>query len=111
MDFDSYENLAQWLGDRPHLSKLGMITKEKDGKTKRRLILDCKQSHVNDKACSGGKLLLPRISDAIDDALYLMHQCQPNDGIEWLVPDFSTMYHYTMKNVVISLQHSRWWKR
>lgn len=37
-EFD--ESIADWLQGKPHLSKLGMITKEKDGKIKRRLILD-----------------------------------------------------------------------
>ena len=70
--FSTHQQLSEWLGGRPHLSKLGMITKEKDGKTKRRLILDCKESGVNKKASGGGRLLLPRVTDIVDDALYLM---------------------------------------
>ena len=37
--FEDLLEFKQWLGGEPHLSKLGMITKLKDGKTKRRLIL------------------------------------------------------------------------
>lgn len=49
-EFSSYEDLQLWVEGQPHLSRLGMITKEKDGKTKRRLILDCKESRVNERA-------------------------------------------------------------
>lgn len=64
--FPSRQLLSEWLGGTPRLTKLGMIAKEKEGKTKRRLILDCKESGVNKKA----RLLLPRITDIVDDAPY-----------------------------------------
>ena len=92
-EFDSYQAMATWLGKPPHLSKLGMITKEKDGKIKRRLILDCKESNVNKLAKSGGKLLLPRTSDALDDALYLMSQCERGEQVEWFVMDYSDWFY------------------
>lgn len=92
-EFGSHAELQACVSGTPHLSKLGMITKEKEGKIKRRLILDCKQSRVNELACSGGKLVLPRTSDAIDDALYLMNQCQGKETIEWLVVDFSDWFY------------------
>ena len=70
-----------------------MITKEKDGRIKRRLILDCKESKVNQKAGNGGKLLLPRTTDAIDDALFLMNQCSSGETIEWFVLDFTDWFY------------------
>ena len=87
-----YGQFETWLGGRPHFSKLGMITKEKDGRIKRRLILDCRQSGVNERATKGGKLILPRISDTVDDALYLMKNCSEDQQIEWLILDFTDWF-------------------
>ena len=92
--FESHKLLSAWLEGSPHLSKLGMITKVKDGKTKRRLILDCKESGVNKLAKGGGRLLLPRVSDIVDDALYLMSQCNHKDQqIEWMIMDFTDWFY------------------
>ena len=91
----AYQDLNEfraWLGAEPHLSKMGMITKEKDGRTKRRLILDCKESGVNNKAKKGGKLVLPRVTDAMEDALYLMNKAEPGQEIEWLILAFSNWF-------------------
>ena len=90
--FNNYKHFEDWLGAKPHLSKMGMITKEKEGRIKRRLILDCKESGVNRKAQKGGKLTLPRISDAVEDALHLMHKTEPGQQAEWLILDFSDWF-------------------
>ena len=90
--FDNYNSFVTWLNGKPHLSKMGMITKEKDGRTKRRLILDCKESRVNERARKGGKLILPRVSDVVDDTLYLMRQCTAGQQVEWLILDFTDWF-------------------
>ena len=92
--FDDLLKFKQWLGGEPHLSKLGMITKLKDGKTKRRLILDCKESGVNRKAEKSNRLILPRITDVVDDALFLMHKCDKgkNETTEWFILDFTDWF-------------------
>lgn len=105
---ESYEEFCSKIGGRPHFSKLGMITKEKDNKIKRRLILDCKESGVNRKAVKGGRLTLPRATDAVDDALQLMRRAMGQQSVEWLVLDFTDWFfniplrpterkHFTMK--------------
>ena len=90
----SLSEFEQALQGKPHLSKLGMITKEKDGRTKRRLILDCKESKVNIKAKKGGRLILPRLTDVVDDALHLMHRTGSRLGedVEWLILDFTDWF-------------------
>ena len=90
--YESYDKFEDWLGGKPHFSKLGMITKEKEGRIKRRLILDCRESGVNERAAKGGKLILPRISDTVDDALYLMKNCGEDQSIEWLILDFTDWF-------------------
>ena len=87
-----YAMFQQQMGGKPHFSKLGMITKEKDNKIKRRLILDCKESGVNRKASKGGRLTLPRATDAVDDALHLMKLARNGQTIEWLVLDFTDWF-------------------
>ncbi|CAK0891828.1 unnamed protein product [Prorocentrum cordatum] len=93
--FKSYKEACAWLGAKPNVSKLGMITKVKNGKIKRRLILDCKQSGVNATARQRQRIVLPRLSDVIDDALYLLRECQhePEQNLEWLVLDFTDWFY------------------
>ena len=87
-----YHEFVRRIGGKPHFSKLGMITKEKDNKIKRRLILDCKESGVNRTAAKGGRLTLPRATDAVDDALQLLKLAKPGQSIEWLVLDFTDWF-------------------
>eukprot|EP00959_Pyramimonas_sp_CCMP1952_P413668 8667694-Pyramimonas_sp.AAC.1 len=79
-----------------------MITNIKNGKTKRRLILDCKQSGVNASARQRQRIVLLRLSDVIGDALYLLRECQhePMQEVEWLVLDFTDwFYNIPLKHV------------
>lgn len=90
------KNLAEMeamIGAKPKYSKLGMITKvNSEGRVKRRLILDCKESGINSLATKGGHLVLPRISDVIDDTLRLMKDAEPGQEVEWLVLDFTDWF-------------------
>ena len=83
------EDIWSHFGSRPR----DQIEK-RDGKVKRRLILDCKESGINDSADKGGRLVLPRISDAVDDALHLMHcgEGHEDSSLEWLVLDFTDWF-------------------
>ncbi|CAK9014935.1 unnamed protein product [Durusdinium trenchii] len=92
--FDSLPEFRTWLGGDPHLSKLGMITKVRDGKVKRRLILDCKESGVNGRAKKSHRLILPRATDVVEDALKLLENCkdEPEATIEWLILDFTDWF-------------------
>jgi len=47
---------------------------------------------VNKRATKGGKLVLPRVSDTVGDALHLMKQCTIGQQIEWLTPDFTDWF-------------------
>ena len=64
--FTSLESCQAWLGCKPVLSRLGLITKESlrpngQVEVKRRLILDCKSSQVNAQALQNQRILLPVI--------------------------------------------------
>ncbi|CAK0806401.1 unnamed protein product [Prorocentrum cordatum] len=100
--FKSYKEACAWIGAKPDVSMLGMITNIKNGKVKRRLILDCKQSGVNATGRQKQKIVLPRLSDVIDDAIYLLRECQhePQKVVEWLVLDFTDwFYNIPLKHV------------
>ena len=95
--FDSLEECEAWLGGTPLTSKLAMVTKERaDGTIKRRLILDCRESKAtNLLASKAGRILLPRPTDLLDDALYLLRHAEPRDdhSVEALVLDFRDWFY------------------
>ena len=91
--FDSHQDALDFLQtDSLVLSKLALISKERDdGTWKHRLIWDLRRSKVNDTATLGERLVLPRIQDAVDDAVHVClstgHEC------EWLVLDIEDAFH------------------
>ena len=91
--FDSLEELRHFVGGQPVLSKLGCIKKMKfnpDTKQytqKVRIILDCKQSNVSVKAARTHKSVLPRVSDAVQAALYLAADKTHEEQVQMLIID------------------------
>ena len=60
--FGSIGELTRFLnGAKPILSKIGIITKERQGKVKKRLILDTKASFIKQCSAKHQRVLLPRI--------------------------------------------------
>ena len=80
---DSLEEARLYLGESPVLSKLAMITKHIYNqvgdliRTKRRLILDCLRSGVNDQACRTHRIVLPRLIDACNGMLETLRHRHP----------------------------------
>ena len=91
--FDNLENLQQFVGGQPVLSKLGCIKKMKynpDTKQhtqKVRIILDCKQLNVSVRATRTHKSVLPRVSDAVQAALYLAADKMPEEMVQMFIID------------------------
>ena len=94
--YDPYEQVCAALGDEPVLSKFGMIVKSKGGKTKKRIILDGKQSRVTRCATKRERVILPRVPDVVHDALHMMaaHSTQSNSDwdVEFTVLDFTDAF-------------------
>lgn len=86
--FASLEACRDFLKSDPVLSKLGVILKIRFDKIKRRLILDCKRSHVNAGSVQVERIILPIVTDAIEDALSLLHLADDGEDVEWMVLDF-----------------------
>ena len=77
-------------------SKLAMISKLRaDGTSKRRLILDCRESQVNDRAHRGGRLVLPRPLDVVNDCLHMWKHGGPDSFLELLVLDYTDWFYMT----------------
>ena len=79
-------------GDVPVVSKFGMIVKEKHGVTKRRLILDAKESGVTECGRKNQRIMLPHVINLVYDVLSSHAACQDADLIEWLVLDITDAF-------------------
>ena len=100
--FDNIQQLEEFLGvDHVVLTKLALITKFKaDGTPKHRLIWDLLRSDVNSAVTLTERIVLPRIQDAVEDAMHL-RLCGEGD-LEWLVLDIADAFHN------IPLRPSEW---
>ena len=70
--FGSPEELEDFVGGKPILNKLGLITKVRNGIKKSRMILDTKQSWVKHATWKTQRVILPRLFDAVLRLLALM---------------------------------------
>ena len=100
--FNNIDEATEFLGEPPVLSPMACIVKEKvdNGapKKKRRLILDCKASSVNNAIRRTHRIVLPRLTDTATDVLDLMlaetrdgNPC-PGDNVEQMVLDFEDAF-------------------
>eukprot|EP00435_Cladocopium_sp_Y103_P033053 s1409_g8.t1 len=93
MKFGNLRDLEMFLGEKPILSKIGCIVKQKVNHvtgattTKTRIILDCKASQVSLSADRTHKSVLPRVSDAVQSTLAMQADLRPGEVIEFLVAD------------------------
>lgn len=91
--FDSVDQLTSFLDDAlPVLSKIGIITKERLGKVKKRIILDTKASFIKQCSAKHQRVLLPRILDAVLQAIRRYSTCTDQQSMEWFVLDFTEAF-------------------
>ena len=84
-------------GFEPVLSRLGCISTEKhtpDGGTviKNRIILDAKQSEVTSATSREYRSVMPRLTDAVTDALCMMSNLEEDETLEQLIADISDAF-------------------
>ena len=65
------------------LSRVGVIVKTKGGKVKVRLVHDLSRSGVNHKIRLPERIVLPRLSDWIEDALRVQQAMRSSDDSDW----------------------------
>eukprot|EP00971_Amphidinium_carterae_P299438 5949530-Amphidinium_carterae.1 len=70
-----------------------MITKERDGHIKRRLIVDCRESGVNSATTKAERLQLPRPMDVAGDAMSLMEQQSLGEALHWFSIDIANAFY------------------
>ena len=90
--FDTLEEALEYLHtDSAVLSKLALVTKVRaDGSKKYRLIWDLLRSQVNRAVRMPERIILPRLQDAVEDALGLL---QHDGQLEWAVLDVADAFH------------------
>jgi len=87
--FDKFEDVVAFLGERPVLSKFGLVIRIRAGKRKARIILDSKSSGVSDTSAKSERIILPKLLDVVYDILNLLATGQE---IELFVIDFSNAF-------------------
>ena len=80
-------------GATPVTSKLALITTEKDGVLKHRLILDCRVSGANDAARRYERILLPKAWNVVAAIMDLKKRAGKQEIIELMVLDFSDAFY------------------
>ena len=73
-------------------SKIGVIAKLKGEKLKVRLIHDLKRSGANQLVQTTERIILPRITDVVNDALEIGEDLQPEEDVEAMVLDFADAF-------------------
>ena len=86
--FDTLAEVCEFVGGEPVISRFAVLSRSKNGKTNRRLILDLKQSKVTACTRKTHRVVLPRITDAVKDMLEIAVDAEQDEETEWLILDF-----------------------
>ena len=70
--FTDHAALTSFVGSEVVLSKIGLITRTRAGKTKHRIVVDSKASGVSRAARRHERCVLPRVSDVLGDIVQLL---------------------------------------
>ena len=82
LEMDSWDEVVQYLGSEPILSRFGVLKRWKGGRLKKRVVLDVKESRVTSVTRRTHRVVLARISDALADALEMMSRLEPGQEVE-----------------------------
>eukprot|EP00971_Amphidinium_carterae_P090485 1791621-Amphidinium_carterae.1 len=77
--YDSADQARMELGGTPVLSRFGVLRRVKDGVTKRRVILDAKQSRITAHTRPTYRVELPRATDVVNLVLSTAQWVQPEN--------------------------------
>ena len=94
--FASVEEAEVFLGEKPILSKIGVIEKIRNNKKKTRIVVDTKESKVTKATRKYERSLLPRAIDVTYDVLDLMRAAEKlglsYKDIDFLIADFKDAF-------------------
>ncbi len=74
------------------VSKFLVVTKERHGKVKHRLVFDLKRSGVSAAARATHRVVLPRASDVVTDVLEMLATREQADEVEIAILDFTDAF-------------------
>ena len=118
--FDSRQQLENYLGAAPVLSKLACIKKLKYNADteqyvhKSRIILDCKRSGVSEVASRTHKSVLPRITDAVRSALELLDTKTDDQVVTLFIADIVDAFwliplHFSERKYFCARLRNKWY--
>ena len=90
--FDSIEEVQNYLGQKPVLSKVGVLTKVVGDKVKKRVIVDSHRSGVSDSTTKPERSVLPRVLDAVDDFMVQRRSATRDASTDFVVLDFTSAF-------------------
>ena len=90
--FNSINEVQNYLGQRPVLSKVGVITKIVGNKMKKRVIVDSLRSSVSDSTTKPERSVLPRVLDVVDDFMVQRLSAYHKESTDFVVLDFTSAF-------------------
>jgi len=92
--FSSFSELKAFLdGENPVFSEIHVLSKTKNGRTKHRIILDCKKAGLSRSSRRSERTLLPRVTDAVSDAMEMAtDEAGEHDTMLFGVLDFTDAF-------------------
>ena len=90
--FDSIEEVQNYLGQKPLLSKVGVLTKLVGDKVKKRVIVDSHRSGVSDSTTKAERSVLPRVLDAVNDFMVQPRSATRDASTDFVVLDFTSAF-------------------
>ena len=96
--FPTLASCESFLGEKPVLSKFACLTKDRfdpatnGWKTKRRIILDSKESNVKAASAREFRSVLPRVIDVVHDTLACINDQSDSEPLEYMVLDASDAF-------------------
>ena len=91
-EFDTIGELESSLGGPAVISPFHVVVKHRSGKIKRRLILDLRRSGISARTRHTHRVVLPSISDAVQDALRLLSTAAEDEQVEFFILDFQNAF-------------------
>ena len=92
--FDSIEEVQNYLGQKPVLSKVGVLTKLVGDKVKKRVIVDSHRSGVSDSTTKPERSVLPRVLDAVNDFMVQRRSSTRDASTDFVVLDFTSAFFF-----------------
>ena len=90
--FGSIEEVQNYLGQKPVLSKAGVRTKTVGDKVKKRVIVDSYRSGVSDSTTKPERSVLPRVLDAVNDSMVQRRSATHETSTDFVVLDLTSAF-------------------